>query len=75
MGGDEIINVAQGEFVILGGYTAYFLYTNDIHPLWGLPTAAVLLFILGWLLYRLVIWRIVERDLLPPYSPPSASAL
>ena len=59
----KIINVAQGEFVILGGYTAYFLYTNDIHPLWGLPTAAVLLFILGWLLYRLVIWRIVERDL------------
>lgn len=59
----KIINVAQGEFVILGGYTAYFLYANDIHPLWGLPTAAVLLFILGWLLYRLVIRRIVERDL------------
>lgn len=59
----KIINVAQGEFVLLGGYTAFFLYQSDIHPLWGLPLAAVLLFILGWVLYKTVIWRIVDRDL------------
>ena len=59
----KIINVAQGEFVILGGYVAFFLYQNGVHPIWGVPVAAVLLFILGWALYRAVIWRIVERDL------------
>lgn len=59
----KIINVAQGEFVLLGGYTAFFLYQSGIHPLWGLPLAAVLLFILGWVLYKTVIWRIVDRDL------------
>lgn len=59
----KIINVAQGEFVILGGYVAFYLYTHDIHPLWGLPAAAVLLFVLGWFLYYLVICRIVRRDL------------
>ena len=59
----KIINVAQGEFVILGGYVAFYLYQNDVHPLWGLPAAAVLLFILGWALYRVVIWRIIGRDL------------
>ena len=59
----RVINIAQGEFVILGGYAAFFLYQNNIHPLWGLPFAAALLFALGWALYRLVIWRIVDRDL------------
>ena len=59
----KIINIAQGEFVILGGYVAFFLYQQNIHPLWGVPTAAVLLFLLGWLLYRLIIWRIINRDL------------
>ena len=58
-----IINVAQGELVMLGGYAAYFLYKAGIHPLFGVPLAAVLLFALGWLLYRTVIFRIVDRDL------------
>ena len=59
----NIINVAQGEFVILGGYVAFFVYRGGAHPAWGIPAAAILLFIFGWLLYRLVICRIVERDL------------
>ena len=59
----KIINVAQGQFVILGGYVAFYLYQGGIHPLWGLPAAAILLFMLGWALYKTVIWRIVERDL------------
>lgn len=59
----NIINVAQGEFVMLGGYVAFFLYKGGIHPLFGVPLAAVLLFVLGWALYRLVIFRIVDKDL------------
>lgn len=59
----NIINVAQGEFVMLGGYVAYFLYQAGIHPLYGIPVAAVALYILGWALYRSVIFRIVDRDL------------
>ena len=59
----RVINIAQGEFVILGGYAAIFLYQNGVHPLWGLPFAAALLFALGWALYLLVIRRIVDRDL------------
>src|SRR5918911_2610052 len=58
-----IINVAQGEFVMLGGYAAYYLYTAGIHPLLGIPVAAAVLFALGWLLYRTVIFRIVDKDL------------
>ena len=59
----RIINIAQGEFVILSGYVTFTLYKNGIHPMWGLAVASVLLFVLGWVLYRLIIWRIVERDL------------
>ena len=58
-----IINVAQGELVMLGGYAAYFLYRAGIHPLFGVPLAAALLFCLGWALYRLLIFRVVDQDL------------
>ncbi len=59
----NIINIAQGEFVMLGGYVAFFLYSAGIHPLFGIPLAAVLLFVFGWALYRSVIYRIVDKDL------------
>jgi len=57
-----LINVAQGELVMLGGYAAYFLYRAGIHPLLGVPVAAILLFILGWALYRVVVFRVVDKD-------------
>jgi branched-chain amino acid transport system permease protein len=59
----NIINVAQGEMVMLGGYVAFYLYKKGIHPLFGVPIAAVLLFGVGWVLYRTVIFRIVDKDL------------
>ena len=59
----KIINFAQGEFVILGGFIAFTLSNFGIHPFLGVPLAAVSLYIIGWLLYRLVIVRIVEKDL------------
>lgn len=59
----KIINIAQGDFVILGGYVAVALAQQGIHPLFGVPTAAIVLYLLGWALYRTVIFRIVDRDL------------
>jgi len=59
----NIINVCQGEFVLLGGYVAFTLARHGLPPLLGVPIAAAALFILGWLCYRIVIFRIVERDL------------
>jgi branched-chain amino acid transport system permease protein len=57
-----LINIAQGEFVMLGGYVALYLYTAGIHPLYGVPLAAALLFLLGWGLYRGIVFRIVDVD-------------
>jgi branched-chain amino acid transport system permease protein len=59
----NVINIAQGEFVMLGGYVALYLYFAGVHPMFGVPVAAVVLYVFGWILYRLVIVRIVDRDL------------
>jgi len=59
----NVINIAQGDFVILGGYVTYALYKAGIHPMFGVPVAAIVLFILGWIIYRSVIFRVVDRDL------------
>jgi len=59
----NIINVSLGEFVMLGGFVAVYFHVAGIHPIFAVPAAAVLLYILGYLLYRAVIFRIVGRDL------------
>ncbi len=59
----NIINIAQGEFVMLGGYVTMILFWNGIHPLFGVLVAPVVLFFFGWALYRLVVFRVVDRDL------------
>jgi branched-chain amino acid transport system permease protein len=59
----KIINFAQGEFVILGGFIVYALHKAGLHPFLAIPLATVALFIVGWLLYHIVIVRIVEKDL------------
>lgn len=58
-----VLNVAQGELVMLGGYVAYYLYRAGVHPLLGVPAAALALFVLGWLMYRSVIFRVVDKDM------------
>jgi branched-chain amino acid transport system permease protein len=59
----NVKNLCQGEFVIMGGYIAYFMYTKGIHPMFGLPVAIVLMFVFGWTVYRVIISKVIERDL------------
>ena len=59
----NIINIAQGELVILGGYIAYTMYIMGIHPAFGVIVSPIIMFFIGWLLYKLVICRVVDRDL------------
>jgi len=59
----NIINVCQGELVVLGGYIGYTLWAAGWSPILGPPVAALALFVLGWALYRLVIFRVVDRDI------------
>ena len=59
----NVINISQGEFVMLGGYVTYSLASVGMHPLLTVPAAAAALFLLGWLIYRLVVFRVVYKDL------------
>lgn len=59
----NLINVAQGEFVMLGGYVVIGLAAQGVPLALAVPAAALVLFVVGWVLYRVVIFRVVERDL------------
>ncbi len=59
----NIINVCQGEYVILGGYITFAIYKAGIHPVAGLPIAFITLFLLGYILYRLIVFRVVDKDM------------
>jgi branched-chain amino acid transport system permease protein len=59
----NIINIAQGEFVMLGGYVVFYLERAGVHPVVGIPVAAVAMYCVGLALYRTVIFRIVDRDM------------
>jgi len=59
----NIINITQGELVILGGYVAFGLYKIGIHPLYGLIASPAVLSVVGWCLYYIVVNRVVEKDL------------
>ncbi len=59
----NVKNLAQGDYVIMGGYIAYSLGQIGVHPILGLPVAFVGMFAFGWIVYVLIIRRVIERDL------------
>ena len=59
----NIINIAQGELVIMGGYIAYFMYISGIHPAFGVIVSPIIMYFVGVGMYKLVINKVVDRDL------------
>ena len=59
----NVINITQGEFVVLGGYVAVLMAENAIHPFFAVVVAPVVLYCLGWALYQTIICRVVDKDL------------
>ena len=59
----NIINIAQGEFVVLGGYVTLQLAAAGVHPLFGIPVSAAVMYCVGWLVYKSVIFRVIDKDL------------
>ena len=59
----NVKNLAQGDFVIAGGYIAYSLAQIGMHPILGLPIAFMVMFVFGWVVYKVIISRVVHKDL------------
>ncbi len=59
----NVKNLAQGDFVIAGGYVSWWLVGKGVPALLGVPIAFVVMWGVGWVAYKLVISRVIERDL------------
>ncbi|HEX6706872.1 MAG TPA: branched-chain amino acid ABC transporter permease [Albitalea sp.] len=62
----EIVNFSHGEFLMLGMYSAFWMFALwALDPIWTLPLSAIGLFVVGAAIYRLVIKRIIAA---PPLA-------
>ena len=59
----NVKNLAQGDFIILGGYLAFALHRMGIHPLVSLPIVMALMFVFGWVVYITIIRRVIDQDM------------
>jgi len=60
----NIVNLAHGAFIMLGGYLSWHLYTYlGIDPFLGLPITAVVMFCLGYVLQRGVLNLVVRAPM------------
>ncbi len=60
----NVKNLAQGDFVIAGGYICWWLAKQGwVHPLLGVQVAFIVMWGFGWVVYKLIISRVIERDL------------
>lgn len=59
----NIKNLAQGDFVIMGGYMAFALNMANIPLFIILPLVIGAMFVYGWLVYIFMIRRILDQDM------------
>ena len=69
----NVKNLAQGDFVIAGGYCSWWLVktgwlqslglSDNAVALIGVPISFVVLWGIGWVCYKVIITRVIERDL------------
>ncbi len=61
----NVINFAHGEFLMIGMFLSYWLYTlAGVDPLFSIPLNAAALFLLGMFIYRFIISKVMTGPLL-----------
>ncbi len=57
----RVINIAHGPLLMLGAYTTYFLFAGaGMNPFLTIPIAMAALFVIGVLLQRTLVFRVVD---------------
>ena len=60
----NVKNLAQGDFVIMGGFIALGFHEYlGIHPIISIPIVLILMFAYGWAVYKLIIKRVIDNDM------------
>ncbi|HLX55583.1 MAG TPA: branched-chain amino acid ABC transporter permease [Ktedonobacteraceae bacterium] len=61
----NIVNLAHGAFIIVGAYTAFWLYTQlHLDPYISIPLTMVVLFAMGWIVQYAAINRVIRAPIL-----------
>jgi len=61
----DIVNFAHGEFLMLGMYSSFWLFSLfALDPMFTLPLTVLMLFAVGVLLYKTIIRRIIDAPML-----------
>ncbi len=61
----NIVNLAQGSFVLIGAYATFWLFTNlHLDPFLSLPLSMLVLFIIGWIVQYVAINRVIRAPIL-----------
>jgi branched-chain amino acid transport system permease protein len=61
----NIVNFAHGEFLMLGMFVAFWMYSLwGIDPLWSIPASTALLFLLGIAIYRFAVSKVMKGPML-----------
>ena len=56
----NIVNLAHGAFIMLGGYAVFFLFSWGLDPFAGLPFAMAIMFAVGYLIQLVILNQIVR---------------
>jgi len=59
----NVKNLAQGVFVMAGGYICWWLWGLGLHPVLGLVAASAVMWGVGWVVFKTVIRLVLDRDL------------
>jgi branched-chain amino acid transport system permease protein len=58
----RIMNLANGEMIVIGGFSAFWLYTSaQVSPLLTVFLVAPIAFVLSWLIYWIMLRPLVKR--------------
>ncbi len=61
----NIVNFAHGDFLMVGMFTSFWLYTlYGLDPIFSIPVCTALLFAMGMLIYRFVVSKVMSGPML-----------
>ena len=61
----NIVNFAHGEFLMLGMFTSFWLFTlYGIDPIFSIPICFVCMFVMGMLIYRFIVSKVMKGPIL-----------
>jgi branched-chain amino acid transport system permease protein len=59
----SVKNLSQGDLVMMGGYGAWEFAKHGMHPILALIPVSAIMFVFGWIIYKLIIRRVIQLDL------------